>query len=146
MAERDGSDVIWLLEEVRALREIVREANAQLEPNFAPLSGFAYISESPSLTAALTRAMVDSADDTIIHDSDALASYHPHRDPASGAVGWKAIDHKTGRTEYVMLNPSGGSDDGVATVFTYIGETGDPAHDDAIVHHALFESTIELDS
>lgn len=76
--------------------------------------------------------------DATVYDADSDVSYHPHSDPASGAVGWQAINHSTGRVEYVMLNPSGGSDDGVATVFVYVGETGDPAIDGAEVHLALF--------
>lgn len=58
--EPDGpglDDPVALLEEVRALRLIVFVANRQLEPIYGPLGGYARISQSPSLVAALHRAL-----------------------------------------------------------------------------------------
>lgn len=67
----------------------------------------------------------------------------PVSDPDSGViylpwstekvVGWEA-HRPDGSIEYVYLNPSGGSDDGVPTVFLYRGTTGDPTQDEALAH------------
>jgi hypothetical protein len=54
-----------------------------------------------------------------------------------GAVGLRSV-HPDGRVEYIMLNPSGGSDDGVPTVFLYI-DTDEPALENAIVHFEMFQ-------
>lgn len=75
-------------------------------------------------------------DDTIT-DADAHVTYTPHTDPASGALGFK-VEGPRG-TEYIMLNPSRGSDDGVPTVFVYQGPTGDPAEDEPQHFYAPFE-------
>lgn len=68
---------------------------------------------------------------------DAPVTLTPYVD--GGVAGVKAV-HDDGRTEYVVLNPSGGSDDGSVSVFVYHGETGDPAQDAAYVHFDLFDS------
>lgn len=58
----------------------------------------------------------------------------------SGAVGFRC--QRAGmEPEYVMLNPSSDSDDGVSTVFVYHGPTGDPGQDPAYVHFDLFEAS-----
>ena len=66
----------------------------------------------------------------IIRDDDAGVVYEPYTAP-SGALGFKAT--KGAEVEYILLNPSRGSDDGVACVFVYIGkgkdiEDNEPAH------------------
>lgn len=42
---------------VRALQRIVKIANSQLAPNYAPLTGFAWIAEDPSLLAEVEEAL-----------------------------------------------------------------------------------------
>ncbi len=72
-----------------------------------------------------------------ITDNDAGVVYTPHVDP-NGAVGFKATDLR-GNVEYILLNPSGGSDDGVATVFLYIGQNGDVQEDMPVIHFEILE-------
>jgi hypothetical protein len=62
-----------------------------------------------------------------IRDDDSGMTYTPHTGP-NGEVGFKCTRDDGGVT-YITLNPSGGSDDGVPTVFLYIGDTGDVLHD-----------------
>ncbi len=69
-------------------------------------------------------------------DDDAGIIYTPWSD--GRAVGFKAT-HAGGEVEYIYLNPSDGSDDGVPNVFVYIGPTGDPSQDNAIVHFEMME-------
>lgn len=90
-----------------------------------------------------------------VHDDDAGVVYEPWSDGT--VVGWKAIRrgaciltggaaeddctmhlHET-EVEYLVLNPSTGSDDGVPTVFVYQGATGDPAADGAVCHFVMFD-------
>lgn len=71
-----------------------------------------------------------------------LSSEVKYRPWSNGwAIGY-AAEHPDGRIEYVYLNPSGESDDGVPTVFLYKGTFGHPAHDASVCHVALepFES------
>lgn len=74
-------------------------------------------------------------DDVI--DDDAQVIYHPI------LGGWKAESFdalgEVSSVEYIYLNPSGGSDDGVPTVFLYQGPNGDPGQDEALVHVVVFE-------
>jgi len=52
-------------------------------------------------------------------------------------------------TRYVYLNPSGGSDDGSATVFVYAGEEPDgpaPGIDGPVTHVTLFDGPLEDDA
>lgn len=58
----------------------------------------------------------------VISDDDAKVTYEPWTD--GHAVGFKATNAE-GEVRYIYLNPSGGSGDGVANVFLYIGKTGD---------------------
>jgi hypothetical protein len=69
-------------------------------------------------------------------DPDSGVTYHPHTDPDSGAVGFRC-EIPDRPDEFIMLNPSSGSDDDVATVFLYLGPTGDPSQDDAMVHFVI---------
>lgn len=73
-----------------------------------------------------------------ITDHDSGVTYEPYTDEPSGAVGFKATHLSTGQVEYIMLNPSGGSDDGVPTVFLYLGPTGEPGQDEAAHHYVMF--------
>lgn len=57
-----------------------------------------------------------------------------------GPIAGVKAEHDDGATEYVVLNPSGGSDDGSVSVFVYHGVTGDPAADAAYVHFDLFDT------
>ena len=60
--------------------------------------------------------------------------------------GWKAeLFDDQGEvldTEYIYLNPSGGSDDGVPTVFVYRGSDGDPQTDTPLVHIVAFDKHV----
>ncbi len=67
-------------------------------------------------------------------DDDAGTTYVPWTN--GRAVGFKA-EHDDGEVEYIYLNPSGGSDDGVPNVFVYIGPVGDPAEDQPEHHYTL---------
>ncbi len=78
-------------------------------------------------------------------DDQAQAIFHLNErvfDPDSDVTyfpvlgGWGA--EKDGDIEYLYLNPSGGSDDGVPTLFLYQGEHGDPHQDVAVVHVVPF--------
>jgi hypothetical protein len=66
------------------------------------------------------------------------ATYTPFL--ADGYIGYK-VERAGERPEFVSLVPSGGSDDGVATIFPYHGHTGDPGLDgSACSHHfAMFD-------
>jgi hypothetical protein len=67
-----------------------------------------------------------------VFDVDSGVTYYPI------LGGWRA-EKDSGSTEYIYLNPSGGSDDGVPTVFLYQGANGDPAQDEAVVHVVVFD-------
>lgn len=79
--------------------------------------------------------MSDQSVDAPIYDEDARVSYMPWTN--GYAVGFKCKDAQD-RVTYIYLNPSGGSDDGVATVFVYEGSQGDPL-EDAPSHHYNIE-------
>lgn len=65
------------------------------------------------------------------HDEDSGVTYYPV------LGGWRA--ETLDGDEYIYLNPSGGSDDGVPTVFLYQGTKGDPQSDMPIVHVVVGE-------
>lgn len=68
----------------------------------------------------------------IIRDEDARVTYESWTN--GYAMGFKCS--RVGQPdEYIYLNPSDGSDDGVPNVFVYIGPYGDPAEDDVPAHH-----------
>jgi len=77
-----------------------------------------------------------------VTDSTSGVVYHPWSNDETGAVGFRCV-HPDGRTEYIYLQPSSGSDDGVATVFPYQGPHGEPHKDeDACDHHyVIFDDT-----
>lgn len=70
--------------------------------------------------------------DFTVTDPDSGVTYTPWTNGA--AVGYR-MTSPDGRTEYFYLNPSGGSDDSVPTVFVYQGTEGDPAQDAALHHY-----------
>jgi hypothetical protein len=72
-----------------------------------------------------------------MRDDDSGVTYEPHRGD-NGELGFKAT-RDDGAIEYIVLNPSGGSDDGVATVFVYINDTGDPLDGGAVHHYVMFD-------
>jgi hypothetical protein len=72
----------------------------------------------------------------VVNDRDSGVKYVPWSDGSAAGFRCETSD---GKVEYVYLNPSGGSDDGVATVFLYWGTAGDPAQDAAITHVAVGE-------
>lgn len=55
----------------------------------------------------------------------------------NGVMGFR-VTAPDGRVEYVYLNPSSESDDGVANVFLYHGTTGRPSEDGPVVYVDLF--------
>lgn len=55
--------------------------------------------------------------------------------------GWRA-ESLSGEVEFIYLNPSGGSEDGVPTVFLYQGTEGDPVQDGAVTHVEVFERLV----
>lgn len=55
------------------------------------------------------------------------------------AVGFRCA-HPGGKVEFIYLNPSQDSDDGVPTVFVYQGVEGDPNQDGAC-HHYIIDMT-----
>jgi hypothetical protein len=74
-----------------------------------------------------------------ISDSDGGVIYAPYVDP-HGAVGFKAF-HRDGRVQYILLNPSVGSDlPDDPTVFLYVGPHGDVSRDGAAHHYDMFAS------
>jgi hypothetical protein len=73
--------------------------------------------------------------DFTITDADSETTYTPWTD--GWAVGFKC--ERNGKVEYIYLNPSGGSDDGVPTVFAYVGTEGDSSQDQAAHHYDLFD-------
>jgi hypothetical protein len=85
-----------------------------------------------------------------IVDDDSGVSYTPYSAVAAGphagwAIGFKA-EHPDGRIEYILLNPSGGSDQkDDATVFVYMGTTAVCAEDDCQPAHwyQMFEKEDE---
>lgn len=60
--------------------------------------------------------------------------------------GWKAEQFNDQGdivdTEYIYLNPSDGSDDGVPTVFVYQGGDGDPQTDTPLVYIVAFDEHV----
>jgi hypothetical protein len=72
-----------------------------------------------------------------IHDEDSGTLYEPWTN--GYAVGFKATRQSDGQVEYIYLNPSGGSDDTVATVFIYQGK-GDVVIDHLPCYLTLFGS------
>ncbi len=70
-------------------------------------------------------------------DEDSGVSYTPYIDHQFGAVGYMA-EHPDGRVEYIYLNASGGSEDGVATVFVYI-DNDLSAFVNAVHHYDMFD-------
>lgn len=68
----------------------------------------------------------------VVRDDDGSVVYQPI------LGGWMAEDTRTGEREFIYLNPSGGSDDLIPTVFLYQGPNGDPSQDAAIVHVVTF--------
>lgn len=66
-----------------------------------------------------------------IHDKSSGVIYDPFV-ATDGRVGYQVTRLAEGdaeRTTYIYFNPSGGSDDGVPTVFVYMGDDNDPALD-----------------
>jgi uncharacterized protein YcnI len=80
--------------------------------------------------------MATSSDSNVkpvqIDDSDSGVTYRPI------LGGWEATAD-TGEVRHIYLNPSGGSDDGVACVFLYVGPAGDLDQDAPVVHFDLFD-------
>lgn len=62
------------------------------------------------------------------------ATYEPWSNGRS--VGFKVT--RSGRTEYVYLNPSSESDDAKSNVFVYHGTEGDAGQDGTVVYVDLF--------
>lgn len=75
-------------------------------------------------------------DDCIV-DEDSGVQYRPYLSLLHGSVGYEAT-HPDGRREFITLNPSGGSDDGVPTVFVYI-DTDEPTLENAVHHYIMFD-------
>lgn len=73
-----------------------------------------------------------------VTDEDSGVTYEPWTDSARGGagIGFKCT-HPNGDVEYIFLNPSLGSDDGVPTVFVYQGIHGDPGRDGAAHHYVI---------
>lgn len=73
-----------------------------------------------------------------IVDEDSQVVYHPI------LGGWRAErfndQGEVVEREYIYLNPSGGSDDGVPTVFVYQGD-GDPRTDVPLRHVVVFSGS-----
>lgn len=74
--------------------------------------------------------------DFSVRDEDSGVLYAPWTD--NGAVGFRC-EAPDGRVEYIYLNPSGGSDDGVPTVFLYRGPAGDPSDDQPDLYYVPFD-------
>lgn len=77
----------------------------------------------------------DLADLAAVHDETSGVTYRPWSN--GYAVGFECR-HSDGRVEYIYLNPSQETDDGVANVFLYQGTEGDPAQDVPHHHYDLF--------
>lgn len=101
---------------------------------------------SEARTPEATRAYVDEYAERVAHaqgvvvaapchDPDAKVTYEPWTD--GRAVGFR-VTHDDGRVEYVYLNPSGGSDDGVGSVFLYFDESGDVTQGATVTHLDMF--------
>jgi hypothetical protein len=73
----------------------------------------------------------------VILDRDSGTTYTPFINK-HWEVGYRC-EGVDGEVTYVYLNPSGGSDDGVATVFLYQGSTGDHDQDGPTVHVVVWE-------
>lgn len=69
--------------------------------------------------------------DFTVTDGDSDTTYTPWTD--GWAVGFKC--ERNGEVEYVYLNPSGGSDDNVPTIFPYQGRNGVAGQDDLACDH-----------
>ena len=74
--------------------------------------------------------------ETTTHDGDSGVTYDGVASDY-GAVGFRAT-HPDGRVEFIMLNPSGGSDDGVPTAFVYI-DADAPSLENAVHHYIMFD-------
>lgn len=72
-------------------------------------------------------------------DRDGKTTYEPFIDADTGVVGWRCI--RTEGVTYIYMVPSGGSDDGVSTVFVYQGSEGDPLHDEPMHHYVIGEAS-----
>ena len=70
-------------------------------------------------------------------DDDSGVTYVPYIDMQFGTVGYMA-EHPDGRVEYIYLNASGGSDDGIATVFVYV-DTDLSSFANAEAHFVMFD-------
>lgn len=55
------------------------------------------------------------------------------------AVGFE-VRRKDGKREFLYLNPSSESDDGVSNVFLYHGPAGDPRQDGTVIYVDVAES------
>jgi hypothetical protein len=56
----------------------------------------------------------------------------------AGRVGYRVVSRTADRPEtFIYFNPSGGSDDGVPSVFVYEGTHGDPNFDGASHHYNI---------
>lgn len=67
------------------------------------------------------------------HDEDSGVSYVPFVDEEWGTAGVQ-ITRPSGVVDYLYFNPSGGSDDGVPTVFVYRGESTNPGEAGSLCH------------
>lgn len=76
--------------------------------------------------------------DIAVHDSDAEVSYHFWTNGAS--LGYE-IHFPDNRIEFIYLNPSTGSDDGVPTVFAYQGTKGELGADSPICYFDVSDSS-----
>lgn len=70
-------------------------------------------------------------------DDDGGVTYTPWSD--GWAIGFK-VEFDDGRVDFIYLNPSGGSDDNVPTVFLYRGTEGDVTKDGAEHHYVIGDS------
>jgi hypothetical protein len=68
-----------------------------------------------------------------VRDNDGQVTYEPI------LGGWVA-KFDDGRVENVYLNPSGGSDDGVATVFLYVDQGEEVVTERALLHITMGET------
>lgn len=72
-------------------------------------------------------------------DGKPLVRYTPWTD--GRVVGFRVEEIKTGRVEFLYLNPSDNLDgEDVPNAFLYHGEKGDPAYDTPYHHYTLFDA------
>jgi hypothetical protein len=82
--------------------------------------------------------------DQTTYDDDAGVYYEPF--VKDGRVGYRVASIDGARETFIYFNPSGGSDDGVPTVFVYQGEDNDPAVDQPEDHHVVGIEGVPLEA